>query len=393
MFAAARFLATRAQPYLSAALFAMDARIAEGLESFAVDRWWRVYLDPDRLREWSADESAAVLLHEVGHLVRDHAGRGERLGVTGHDDHFRWNVAGDLAINDDLVADGERLPGRPLLPAELDLPPGLVEEDYYDRLGHQADQRVRPGDANVSAAETDCGSGADGRRRVWELGADDPQMPGLPPAAQAAVRVQVASAVRDQGHAPLGWLRWADEQGPARSDWRRVLRGAITAPRHWRAGGLESSWLRPDRRQDAHEGLVLPGVRSPRFEIAVVVDTSGSMTTSELNAALAEIAAVQRQCGVRQMWVIACDTEPAPPVRVRTAERVQLLGGGGTDLRPALALLSALRPKPDVGVVLTDGWTPWPDRPPRAVPLVVATTDKPCPLAGVRTVCIDVPGA
>jgi hypothetical protein len=36
-----------------------------------------------------------------------------------------------------------------------------------------------------------------------------------------------------------------------------------------------------------------------------------------------------------------------------------------------MAAALAARPRPDVLVVLTDGWTPWPDRRPPAVRLVV----------------------
>jgi predicted metal-dependent peptidase len=50
---------------------------------------------------------------------------------------------------------------------------------------------------------------------------------------------------------------------------------------------------------------------------------------------------------------------------------VRLVGGGGTDLRVGIAAAQASRPRPDVVVVLTDGYTPWPAQPTRAR-LVVA---------------------
>lgn len=381
LFAAGRYLATRAQPYLSSALFAMTPRAAEGLDTFGVDRRWRLYIDPARLREWSAASCAAVLLHEVGHLVRDHAQRGEVLGVFDPEHHHRWNIAGDLAINDDLITDGAQLPGHPLTPRGLGLAPGLMEEEYYGLLS-------RPLRADA-AGTPDCGSGADGRSRPWELADDDESTPGLPHAAVTALRIQVAAAVREAGNVPAGWRRWAEAAQDGRSDWRRVLRTAITRPRLWRAGRLDVTWQRPDRREDARPGLVLPGTRAPRFEIAVIIDTSASVTDSEVSAALAEVTAVQRQCGVRQLWAIACDAEPSPPQRVRVARAIDLPGGGGTDLRPAIALLPRLRPRPDVAIVITDGWTPWPDRPPKGIALVVATTDRPCPTPGVRTVQIE----
>lgn len=417
LLAAARLVASRAQPYLSSAIFAMVPRAAEGLGTFGVDRRWRLYVDPEVLRSWSATECAAVLLHEVGHLVRDHAARGDRIGVYDPEHHHRWNIAGDLAINDDLIADGAHLPGRPVTPRALGLEPGLAEEEYYGLLSPSTVERDdgpgpelpgRPGapaagsqgrgadadggpartDGRPTATTSDCGSGADGRTRPWELADDHDGARGLPATAAAAIRIQVAEAIRTAGTAPQGWRRWADDGSTGRRDWRRVLHAAITRPRTWRAGQRDRTWHRPDRREDAHPGLILPGTRSPRFEIAVIIDTSGSVTDAEVGAALAEVAAVQRQCGVRELWAITCDAKPSTPRRVRRPSAIELVGGGGTDLRPAIALLPTLRPQPDVAIVITDGWTPWPESAPKGTALVVATTDRHCPVPGTTTVPI-----
>lgn len=101
------------------------------MATFAVDRHWRVYVDPGRLAEWGPSLAGAVLLHEAGHLLRDHAGRADALGAVSAEDKHRWNIAGDLAINDDLVADGIELPAMPVLPDTLGLDRGLLEEDYW----------------------------------------------------------------------------------------------------------------------------------------------------------------------------------------------------------------------------------------------------------------------
>ena len=69
--------------------------------------------------------------------------------------------------------------------------------------------------------------------------------------------------------------------------------------------------------------------------------------------------------------VLACDAAVGAVTRVRRATDVRLVGGGGTDMRVGIAVAEATRPVPDVVVVLTDGCTPWPDRPTRAR-LVVA---------------------
>lgn len=406
-FAAARFAAGRRQPYLNAALFALSPWAAEGLGTFGVDRRWCIYLDPHRLTTWSVEECAGVLLHEVGHLVRDHARRGDALGLADHQRRFRWNVAGDLAINDDLVADGVPLPANTLTPAGLGLPSGRLEEEYFALVEAMAERGeldlVAPppmagpgsrgdGDPSPGAGAGDCGSAGDGHARPWE--SEDEDEPGGPrwltePEA-SGIRLQVARAVRETGTSPAGWQRWAVSTEPTTSDWRRTLRTAIRRPRSWRSGNLDATWQRPHRRGDERSDLLRPGTRSPAFEVAVVLDTSASMSDAEIGAALAEIHAISRQCGLRRLWFVACDARPRTPVRVQRVEATHVVGGGGTDLRPAISLLSTLRPQPDVAVVITDGWTPWPTAVPRHTELVVATTDRPCPLPGVTNVHIEV---
>ena len=91
--AAARLRAARMQPYLAAAVFALVPVPEPGLGTFGVDRLWRVYVDLDVAREWGVEATAAVLLHEAHHVLRDHHGRSDRLHVTAAQ-HRRWNLAG-----------------------------------------------------------------------------------------------------------------------------------------------------------------------------------------------------------------------------------------------------------------------------------------------------------
>ena len=81
-FRLARMVAVEAMPYFARALFALSPVAAPGLKTFAVDRHWRVYIDPVMLgtdEGWSIPVAGAVLLHEIGHLLRDHSDRAEAI--------------------------------------------------------------------------------------------------------------------------------------------------------------------------------------------------------------------------------------------------------------------------------------------------------------------------
>ena len=139
--AAARLLALEQMPYLATALFEVVPVAAPGLGTFAVDAAWRLYLDPVVLHRWGAGGTAGVLLHEVGHLLREHHAR---HAEQPHQDPLRWNLAADAEINDDLLAAGVTLPGRPITPAWLGQPDGELAEQYYAALLARAAHRRQP---------------------------------------------------------------------------------------------------------------------------------------------------------------------------------------------------------------------------------------------------------
>jgi hypothetical protein len=87
--------------------------------------------------------------------------------------------------------------------------------------------------------------------------------------------------------------------------------------------------------------------------VVVVVDTSGSVGQSEVNAALAKVKGVIRAAGIgaKCLVVVACDAAVGATSRVRRVEDVQLVGGGGGDMRVGIAAAEASRPQPDVIVV------------------------------------------
>jgi hypothetical protein len=143
-------------PYLAAALFSVSPVASPGLGTFAVDARWRLYMDPDRFATWTPSQAAAVLIHEIGHLLRDHAGRAESAGV---DDHRRWNYAADAELNDDLIEAGTDLPPGCVTPQSLGCQPGGLAETYYASIAAPP-----PPSANAAGDGT-CGSGPGGSPR------------------------------------------------------------------------------------------------------------------------------------------------------------------------------------------------------------------------------------
>ncbi|QFQ95480.1 hypothetical protein F9278_03950 [Streptomyces phaeolivaceus] len=358
----ARLQAARARPYLATALFALHAVESRHVPTMGVDRYWRCYVSPRFVERTPVEELAGVWVHEVSHLLRDHHGRSDRVaeerGLTGPGERLRMNIAADCEINDDAFGDGLVKPAGAVEPALLGLPTGQLMEDYL--------RRFQLGSRTLELAWLDCGSGADGLEREWELGPDGAH--GLSEQERDAVRFRVAQGITGRpGSAPEGWQRWAEEAFHPPQPWRALLGAAVRSAASAPGAGEDYSYGRPSRRSAGVPGAVLPSLRRRPPYVSVIIDTSGSVSDTELGSALLEVAAISRAVGGRRdlVTVVPCDAAARIAHPLCRAEGIPLLGGGGTDLRTGFAKALRGHPGPDVIVVLTDGQTPWPDsRPP-----------------------------
>ncbi|MFJ3249253.1 VWA-like domain-containing protein [Streptomyces sp. NBC_01788] len=371
---AARLHAVKVRPYLADALFALHVVEDRSVPTMAVDAHWRCYVSPGFVARTSVEELAGVWVHEVSHLLRDHHGRGERYARM-HEEHgpdgrsgagvppaegwgrLRLNIAADFEINDDIYGDGLPLPAGAVLPSMLRLPDGLLMEEYLRTTSMSG--------LTADLAWLDCGSGADGQDRPWELGPDG--VHGLSRQQRDAVRFRVAEGIRGRpGDAPAGWRRWAEEAFHPPQPWRKLLGAAVRSAVGAPGVGENHSYRRPSRRSASVPGVLLPSLRPAPPRVCVVIDTSRSVSDGELGSALLEVAAISRAVGGRRdlVSVVSCDAAAGVAVPLCHAENMELLGGGGTDLRSGFARALRSSPRPDVIVALTDGQTPWPSAEP-----------------------------
>jgi predicted metal-dependent peptidase len=81
-------------------------------------------------------------------------------------------------------------------------------------------------------------------------------------------------------------------------DWRRALAAELRKAVADTAGAVDYTYRRPSRRATAVGNVVLPALRRPVPEVAVVCDTSGSMSDDLLAASLAEVDGLLRALGL-----------------------------------------------------------------------------------------------
>ena len=366
---AARLWVAHHRPYYSAALYRCPVVVTDAVDTFAVDGRWRMYINPTYANSLTVGRFAAALIHEVNHLLRDHAGRAQSCNVVSPADRHRWNLAADAEINDDLLADGVDVDVHPwILPATLCADDHLMAEVYYRLMA--TDEESPPG-------AWACGEGAGARVLGVELPDDGDDAPGVSTAEARIIRHQVAREVLEHarvgGHVPDFLRSWADAIVTPVVDWRRVLAGAIRSAVSMVSGSSDHTYQRFGRRNSTSPEVRLPGRVAPTVQVAVVVDTSGSMRDDDIAQALAEVRGILRSESIADhvVTVLTVDTAVASIVRVTGVRSNWTMGRGGTDMRVGIEAALQTRPRPNLVVVLTDGFTPWPDRPPAGAQVIV----------------------
>lgn len=368
----ALYSAFRSHPYYARSLSALRIVADPAVATMATSKEWVTHYNPATVAGWTVDETAAVLVHELEHLLRDHAGRAcDR-------EHGRWNRAADAEIN-------ERLPGLPdgaIYPETLGTSRGRTAETYYAVAGDdggegQSGQPGQPGEPGQSGSGQsgdgqpgqpgDCGSAADGQPRDYERGDAQTPGPGRKHDNGASARRDAARDVLNNGSG-IGTVdgderrAWAEsELGIDRSAWLTAL--ASTVAQSVAAYGVPNRWAWPGRR-DMRDmgGAMVPRWTGSRPRVAVVIDTSGSISPADLDLARTAATFLMRAADVT---FYACGTRAHP---LGTALPEHLSGGGATDMGEGVRHAAADGHK--VIIVVTDCETRWGVDP--GVPVIIA---------------------
>jgi predicted metal-dependent peptidase len=382
-------------PYLSAALSAMPTIVTTEVATISVDDLWRLYVNPDWVCTADVPVLAAHISHLVWHLLRDHAERARSMDV-GRRESETWTTAADLTVSRTLDVSGHALAGL-ARPGDHHVPADLAVEQYYALL-HRLDLEPDGGGGagDDEGALSPCGSGADGLRRAHDVAPE--AAPGIDGVRGAELRRQIAvefsGHLQKRGTQPGEWARWVEQILDPKVPWQQVLTASVRRAVAWTHGNTHATYRRLSRRQAASPLAILPGSQRAVPAVAIVIDTSGSMDDGLLAQALGEVDGVLRALGtaVGGVNVLSCDAAVHTTERVTSARRLSLVGGGGTDLRHGIDAALALKPRPEILIVLTDGDTPWPAAAPArctVIAVLIARGASPhCPAWAVPVLCL-----
>jgi predicted metal-dependent peptidase len=294
--------------------------------------------------------------HEVLHCVYDHFGR------RGDRDPQLWNVANDFCVNSDLKKHkvGEFITSVPCLyNSKYD---GMSSEEVYDKLYENAEKINIDDLVNQLIDEhldgTDEGSGDGG----GDGGKDGKGRPKLSDEERAKIRDEIKEAMLsaaqtcDAGNLPAGVKRLISQLTEPQMNWRELLRMQLESTIK-----SDYSWMRSSRKgwdMDA----VMPGMKTTdAIDIAVAIDTSGSISTEQARDFLSEIKGIMESFDSYKIHVFTFDTETYNPQQYNSENleditEYDIQGGGGTDFDAIFRYLKDVEIEPKKLVVFTDGY-------------------------------------
>lgn len=300
-------------------------------------------------------ELIGLILHESGHVMWQHGYMWKNLWKR---DACLANRAADYVINIDIDKMSKKYPDVVKLPKE-----GLLDYRFDGMDTQQVFLILEKEKDKGGEGKGDGSEGADGSHG----GFDQHDFAELPAEVRKELQAEVESAIR-QGQMLAGKLggdspRAFKELTTPTVDWEEQTRQFMTE----QATGKElSTWRKPNRRWLQYDEI-MPSTYSERLgSIAVVYDTSGSINEELLSVFSSELVSICNVCRPEQVHLIVCDAKVHSHDVYgefdydKLKQRRDFRGGGGTDMRCALDYIDANGIDPQVVVVLTDGYTPWP---------------------------------
>lgn len=315
-------------------------------------------------------ERVAVIKHEALHLLFKHL---LRIDLKKHD-RLRHNLAADLVVNQFVKSPWKLPEGAILLESfpDLNLLPDQTLEWYYDRL-KKCEESEDGGDCGGSGPG---GSAPKSKESIDKMRSsmshwhsdhsqwgkyDDGHGDGFSGAAETEIDRIVSQAKDRAGPKAWGSLPGAIrdlitailERRQPKVDWRRALKifGASASRTK-----IKGTINRVSKRFGTN-----PGIKIKRFQhMAVVIDTSGSISDHDLSAFFGEIHGLWKNGA--QVTVIECDAAVHNTWEYRGNLPAGVGGRGGTCFDPAFQWMRDYRGSApfDGCIFLTDGCAPKP---------------------------------
>lgn len=322
-----------------------------------------IQLNPIFFRIMTREERMGILLHELEHLNKLHLVR-----IPAFSNRMKANICADAVINPFVPGIPTRQPFRGIFPEDFNMPNDRSLEDYYEMWPEddgkgdddgegdgEGEEDGQNGQGSQSQGQGKQSSSTRQRGKVldehnWDASNDEGDMlDGLEELIKRTMVKTNTSYDKAPGFAK-DLLDHIDKTRKA-IDWKKQLKQFIKRS----ASGIdkEPTRTRPNKRYDYSS----PGLKLGEMpKILFLEDTSGSMSTIEVNAGLDQADQVLK-VGARQVQMGFWHTSLYHVQAYKRGQREQLhknVQSGGTCFEDCAKYINKM--KPDAVIVFTDGY-------------------------------------
>lgn len=306
-------------PFFGTIASGMEMRVNDDIESFAMRDNALEYRE-GYMQTLSDEQMMFVLCNGALHEALSHTQR------RGNRSPWLWEMACEYTINALLIDNG------------FEAPPAIT---YDKRFGNLSAEEIYTELAQEFLDQEQSDRDVDDRRD--EVGEDEKLS-----RAQREKRSRDALEKDDPLHEAISQMLGIKPH--ARIDWRTLLRESI--------GGYYVSdyTLIPPSKKLLYNGIYLPGVHSRHLELAIAIDSSGSVDEVLLSYFIAEVESILETFGSYTIDLMVCDDQIRSVKRFENGDDITyvLSGGGGTDFRPVFELIDSWTAPPKLLLYFTD---------------------------------------
>ena len=313
--------------FYASILFKMPMIAKDDVQTMATDGK-SIFYNPEWSNTLTDEEMDFVRCHEGMHRVLRH-----HLRMNNRDSEL-WNIATDYAINSILKKSGMTMPKDGLYSREYE---GMSAEKIYETLNNSD---TRPMPCNWGQVKSG------GKQMTKEQIKAEENM----------IRAEVTMAVQQSknvGQLPSDIKQIITEMERSQVDWSSVIRRVV--------GGDQPedyTYRRPNRRALHCMDIYNPStLKSSCGDVAVWVDTSGSVSDKEKKHALGELNAIAEDMQPNSVTIFYGDANVQNIERYERGDIIECLnskGGGGTDPMPIFKYIEENDVNVDSMVCITD---------------------------------------
>lgn len=293
----------------------------------------------DFFRSLTEDQRIFILMHEMAHIILGHLAEERKPAV---EDRKIANIAMDAAIHEILIQAKSLFVGKDdISPVTVEGLRKMCEDDtiknnetseYYFNFLKKLKEELKQKLAEMGEMDS------------HEFNKDGEHDSDLGKALTVGL-LERAKKAAGAGTAPGQADITLERLRKSKINWRAVLQRYVTSVADY------THRITRNKRNKRY-GFMVPGKKKTFLpKVALIVDTSGSMSQDMLDAAVAEMEKFEKQ-GF-DIWVIEADADVQKKAYEFSKRKFKgLHGGGGTLYQPALD--EAARIKCDVAVYVTD---------------------------------------